>query len=117
MINTPEPLRQTPMDTAVLEPILLFGMEFSWLVKWLSGSVLFIFLAWLAFGTKWAMAGALIFDVLALILLAGLNRLVDPNFFSVLWRYYQQAALYDPWPHRRQRRGRRPRGFGRGNLW
>ncbi|QNM95531.1 hypothetical protein [Chitinimonas koreensis] len=41
---------------------------------------------------------------------------IDPCLPSVLWRYYHQAACYDPWPHHQLRRNARPSGLGRGSL-
>ena len=40
----------------------------------------------------------------------------DPFSRRIYMRYNTQADRYDPWPHARQRHGRRPQGFGRGTL-
>jgi type IV secretory pathway TrbD component len=40
----------------------------------------------------------------------------DPFTRRIYMRYNAQADRYDPWPHARQRRNRRPEGFGRSLL-
>lgn len=38
----------------------------------------------------------------------------DHQARRIYHRYSMQADRYDPWPHRSQKRGLRPAGFGRG---
>ena len=99
--------RLTPLHRSLVEPQLIGGVERPLAI--VNATLALVFVADLHF---------YFYLVVAVGLHLVLRRITraDPFTRKIYIKYNLQGDVYDPWPHARLRRGKRPAGFGRGML-
>ncbi len=96
--------RISPLHQSLVEPLLIAGVEKPFAIV---NATLTIALV-----GDLHMFGWLPIAVLAHLILRRITQ-DDPFTRQIYVKYNRQADSYDPWPHVRTSRGRRPPGFGR----
>ncbi len=103
-MNQPALERVSPLHQSLVEPLLIARVEKPFAIV---NATLTIALV-----GDLHMFGWLPIAVLAHLILRRITR-DDPFTRQIYVKYNRQADSYDPWPHVRTSRGRRPIGFGR----
>lgn len=104
LMNTMIERRVSPLHQSLVEPLLIAGVEKPFAIVNATLSIALV--------GDLHMFGWLPIAVLAHLILRRIT-LGDPFTRQIYVKYNRQADSYDPWPHVRTQRGRRPLGFGR----
>ncbi len=103
-MNPAQQERISPLHQSLVEPLLIAGVEKPFAIV---NATLTIALV-----GDLRMFGWLPIALLAHLILRRITR-DDPFTRQIYVKYNRQADSYDPWPHVRTVRGKRPIGFGR----